>query len=98
MHIENTELGVSFDLPEVFTVRLRLAYNSCKGFITSSDQIYEKLWDGAKALITNWQSEDVKLDDSLDTLTTAKQAKIVEWAGLKVSAWIRDIDRIPKNS
>lgn len=103
MQIKNETLGVSFDLPDVFTVRMRRAYNArmlaargIYGDITADDwQTF--VWHAAFSLIANWQSEDIAASQSLDTASTAKQDHIVEFVIAKISEYVRQANEIPKN-
>lgn len=97
--INNQALGVSFDLPEVYTVRLRLAVQARRGYDSiSEDELYPRLWDAFAPLFSNWQCDCVKSPgQSLDEMNTARQAQIVQFAVLQANEYIRQADEVPKN-
>lgn len=57
------------------------------------------LWEMAKTLITEWECEALPdMDADLSEVTDARAARVIEWAGLTVSAFRRSLDAIEKNS
>jgi hypothetical protein len=57
------------------------------------------LWEMAKALIEEWECEALpELDQDLSKITDPRAARVIEWAGVTVSAYRRSLDAIPKNS
>jgi hypothetical protein len=57
------------------------------------------LWDMAKELITEWESEALPdMNADLANMTDPRAARVIEWASVTVSAFRRSLDTIPKNS
>ena len=57
------------------------------------------LWEMAKVLITEWESEALPdMSADLSELTDPRAARVIEWAGLTVSVYRRGLDAISKNS
>jgi hypothetical protein len=57
------------------------------------------LWEMAKPLIRDWQAEAMPtIDIDVTKETDLRMVRLVEWAGVTVSAWRRGLDEIPKNS
>jgi hypothetical protein len=57
------------------------------------------LWEMAKVLITEWEAEalpDMNID--LSEATDPRAARLIEWAGVTVSAYRRSLDVVSKNS
>ncbi len=57
------------------------------------------LWEMAKSLIEEWESEalpDINAD--LNEITDPRAARIIEWAGVMVSSYRRSLDTVSKNS
>ena len=57
------------------------------------------LWEMAKSLIEEWESESLPdRDADLNEITDPRAARIIEWAGVMVSSYRRSLDTISKNS
>ena len=95
---KNERLGVSFQLPDRVTVRQQLAYYSGAG-LAVGDELFERYWQGAKAIITDWKCEalpDIHAD--LGSLTDPKATDVILWAGMEVKRHMESLDSVPKNS
>ena len=58
-----------------------------------------KLWEMAKVLIDEWESEALPdMNADLNEITDSRAAQIIEWASLIVSGYRRNLDAVPKNS
>lgn len=98
MDFERANPDCKFSVPDKVTVRQQLAYYSETAAASGSD-IFERYWQGAKALITSWQCEimpDHKID--LATVTNPKIAELVVWAGVSVKNYLDTLEELPKNS
>jgi hypothetical protein len=100
MKLENAELGYSCIVPDRPTVRQQLEFvttiNSGRGNKVTN---LERYWDGAKAIITDWQCPempDIEID--LGETTNPKQTKIVVDVGMKVIGHMNNLDNIDPNS
>lgn len=97
-HFENEELGVSFDIPDRFTIREQLAF---RGRINDqpSESAFVRYWLAAQGVIQNWQSADVPdmaaLD--LDAGDSARMADIVVWTANTVAVHMSGLEATPKN-
>lgn len=96
-HYESDVFGVSFDLPENPTARQVLAYDSM--LISERDEpALVSLWECARTVISNWESEYVpSIDTGLDDLEGIHAAQAVEWAATQVSLWRSALNEVPKN-
>lgn len=98
MKFENENWGgVKFNTPEKPSVFQIVAYDSARFGANGAPPILV-LWEMAKALIEDWECEalpDPQAD--LKAVTDARAARVIEWAGIQVSAWRRSLDEIPKN-
>ena len=57
------------------------------------------LWEMAKVLIEEWESEALPdTQANLGELTDPRAARVIEWAGVTVSAYRRSLDAVSKNS
>ncbi len=57
------------------------------------------LWEMAKVLITEWESEALPdMNADLSEITDPRAARVIEWAGVMVSSYRRSLDTVPKNS
>jgi hypothetical protein len=57
------------------------------------------LWEMAKPLITEWEAEALPdMNTDLGEVTDPRAARVIEWAGVTVSAYRRSLDVVPKNS
>ncbi len=57
------------------------------------------LWEMAKVLIIEWESEALPdMNANLNEITDPRAARVIEWAGVTVSAYRRSLDAISKNS
>jgi hypothetical protein len=98
--IENNDaLGVSFELPDIYTGRYRMAFEARKGFTpVTEDDYLPRLWHAGFGIIKNWKCETVPADLPPDDVMTAAQMKVVLWTVSRVGAYVREADEIPKNS
>ena len=96
-HYANTDLGVSFDLPDDPTVADILRYDSTR--IEQGDgPAILVLWECVKPVIVNWECEaltDYHLP--LDKVKSYKAAQAVEWAAFRGSEWRIGLDAVSKN-
>lgn len=86
-------------LPDKPTVRQQMQYYSSAVFIPGSPDNLERRWNGARALILEWECE-IMPDRDID-LTTVYDPKIVEviaWAGAQTAVHLNSLEEIPKNS
>ena len=89
--------GASFSLPDQPSVFQIVAYDSARFSVNGLPPILV-LWEMAKTIIEDWECAalpDPQAD--LKTVTDARAARVIEWAGVKVSNWRRALDEIPKN-
>jgi hypothetical protein len=94
----NEKLGVSFQLPDRVSVRQQLAYISSAGLATGNE-LFEKLWYGARAVVTGWKCEALPdINTDLDSITDPKATEIILWTGLEVKQYMDRLDTVPKNS
>ncbi len=57
------------------------------------------LWEMAKVLISEWESEALpNMNVDLSTITDPRAARVIEWAGVMVSSYRRSLDTVSKNS
>lgn len=106
MEYKNDSLGVSFTVPDTVTVRKQLQYKRGinKAFVqevsSDGDDFYPLFFDGAKAVIENWQCELIPNINELnmDTATSPKVADIVFWTCNIVAGHMNNLEAVPKNS
>ena len=96
-HFENTELKVSFDLPDNPNVLDILTYDS-KRMENYNDRAIVILWECIKPLISNWECEALPDKDSnLTQVQGLDAAQAIEWASFRGSEWRLSLDNVPKN-
>lgn len=89
---------VYFTVPTRPTVRQQLAYLGGAAVLPGAD-LFIRLWEGAKALIDDWECKDlpdineVDLDEIEDPAATA----VIVWVGMRVSKHMNKLDEVPKN-
>jgi hypothetical protein len=96
MEYKNEELKARFVVPDKITVRTQLAYYSEISLGTSSTHV-EKLWNGARLLIQDWECPAFPLDTDLDKVDDPKIAEVIMWAALEVKKHVNNLETIPKN-
>lgn len=77
--------GYSFELPDKWSVRLALDYDSeIELGLSLSQSYYVRLWNALLAVIDEgeWHCKDVPLDVDLDKKQNKKTLEIIKWAGL----------------
>jgi len=82
------------DKPSVFQLLNHdsIRYDSKGGAILN-------LWEMAKVLIEEWESEALPDHNAdLNVVTDPRAARVIEWAGVTVSVYRRSLDEVPKNS
>lgn len=95
---ENQLYGARFTLPDHPTVLQVLAYDSAR-LDNAGAPAFLLLWEMAKPLISGWECQlwpDLNAD--LRKASDLQIVRLVEWAGVTVSAWRRGLDSVPKNS
>lgn len=86
-----------FSVPDRPTVRQQMEYFSATVGAAGS-QLLSRYWEGAKALITEWECEIIpKRDNSLDEMTNPEQAELLIWASMQVKRHMDTLENIPKN-
>ena len=109
MEFKSEELQVRFTVPDHPTYRQLLAYDGARD---QQDTFYEKLWEGARAIIEEWEcgfdaeiekdTEGKKkrlLDVDLDEHPIKDRAlTVIKWAGYRCHSWRFSLDELPKNS
>lgn len=89
--------GASFSVPDQPSVFEIVEYDSARFGVGELPSMLV-LWNMAKTILTDWQSEalpDPRAD--LKEVTDARAARVIEWAGVQVSTWRRGLDELPKN-
>ncbi len=97
MEYKDDKLGVRFEVVERPTVRLQLLYKGTMG-MSPGDEVFIKLWEAAKVMITEWECEHMELDANIDKLDDPKAADVIEFVGLAVFGHVSRLEEIPKNS
>ena len=98
MEYTNGGLGVRLVVKDRPTVREQLRYRGELGTGPMGAQVFERLWLGAKVIITEWECEHIALDANLDELDSKRAAEVIEWAGIVVFGFMETLDGVPKNS
>jgi hypothetical protein len=92
--------GASFIVPDKPTVFQLADYDSRRYDLRGLPSVVI-LWEMAKALITEWESEawpDLEADLQTEVDNPDHAVKLIQWAGTMVAAYRRDLDAISKNS
>ena len=89
--------GARFEVPDNPTVFQIVKYDS-KRYELSDLPTLLLLWEMAKTLITEWESEALpEMDADLSEMTDPRAARVIEWASNLVANHRRNLDLIPKN-
>jgi hypothetical protein len=97
MEYKNEKLSARFVVPDKITVRQQLAYLSEISSAASSNHI-EKLWIGARPLITEWECPDLAdIDTDLSKIDNPKVTDVIMWVAVEVKKHINNLESIPKN-
>lgn len=92
MKFKDKKLGVSFEVPDKFTVRDQLRYKGVTSTLDSEDFLIN-LWHGARLFIQKWECEKFPdFDVSIDKIHDPAIADIVSWAGMQVLGHIRELE------
>ena len=97
MEYKNESLGVSFSVPDTVTVRQQLAYYS-EAAMAFGEDLFPRLWAGARTLIRDWQCEAVPLNVDIDADTNPKAGPVMIWASLRVKEHVDKLGNVEKNS
>lgn len=97
-HYESQTLGVSFEVPDRFSVREQLAFRAA--VVDAEGQTnYERYWQAAQTIVTTWSCELIPdpaaLD--LDAADDYRIANIVQWAANTVAGHMLRLETPPKN-
>ena len=96
MQFERETPKVRFVIPDRPTARQQLAYYSATAGVLDREYL-ERLWVGARTLITEWDCEFPK-DVNLDEVTNPSVVDIMLWAALQVKGYINKLEDLPPNS
>lgn len=97
---KNERLGTSFTVSDSLTVREQLRYKQAIALSVVRPDLYERHWDGVKAVARDWKC-DILPDMSelnFDTMTNPRMTEIVYWACNEVAGHMNDLEEVPKNS
>lgn len=87
----------SFTVPDTVTVRQQLKYFSQIG-VSRSPEMWERYWNGAKSLISDWSCDLFPdMDGDLDAVTDMKITELIIWAGALVKQHMDGLETLPKN-
>ena len=89
--------GARFEVPDNPTVFQIVKFDS-KRYELSDLPALILLWEMAKTLITEWESEALpEMDTDLGEVTDPRAARVIEWAANLVANHRSSLDLIPKN-
>ena len=90
--------GARLVVPDEPSVYQLLQHDSVR-YEASAKGAILNLWEMAKILITEWESEALPdMDIDLNETVDPRAARVIEWAGVTVSAYRRSLDAIEKNA
>ena len=92
---KNKELKVSFELPDVINCRDQLRFFDAT-IGTRENELFIRMWEGAKALIEKWDCSYFDYKDSLDEETDPRITRLVIWIGSEVSRHMNDLEKTEK--
>jgi hypothetical protein len=95
--LENVELGIKLTLPDKWTFRQTLSYDSYMDWRKGKD-LYDRLWMAAKSVIVKLESPNLVLDLDLDGEYNPALVEPMKWVALAVYSVRMALDEIPKNS
>ena len=97
MKFEDKELATSFEIPDPFTYREAMKYDSAVDF--SNEPLYPRLWGGVVAVAQNWQSEHIpELNaEILDDEINGNAYDVIKWASLALFSHVKGLKEVPKN-
>lgn len=87
---------VSFSVPDRPTVRQQMAYFSETTGVVNRAHL-ERLWFGARSMITEWQCELFEKDIDLDKVDDPRITEIILWAAVQVKTHLNSVTETPKN-
>jgi len=96
MQFERENPKIRFVIPDRPTARQQLAYYSATAGVLDREYL-ERLWVGARTLITEWDCEFSK-DVNLDEVTNPSIVDVVLWAALQVKGYINKLEDLHPNS
>ncbi len=78
---------------------LQLINHDSVRYETNEKSAVLNLWEMAKVLITEWESEALPdMNADLSKITDPRAARVIEWAAVEVSSYRRGLDIVSKNS
>lgn len=98
MLYENKALGISFEVPERFTVREQLAFRAAVAS-SAGESSYVRYWMAAQSVIKEWECElvpDMATLD-LDAAEDSRVADVVQWTANTVAGHMLTLETPPKN-
>lgn len=96
---ESEAVGVSFELPDVLTVRQQLRFRSTV-IMTPNAELNERYWAFAQTILTGWECEyapDPAAID-LDTETDNRIADLIQYVANQTAIHMMELRGVPKNS
>lgn len=89
--------GAAFDLPEAWTLREVMAYESRVILENAARPTYERLWSGVRGVAQNWTGV-IPLDFDLDQPAPAGAMDVLQWACMITwGAFQRQKEPVEKN-
>lgn len=99
MKYEDSELGVSFTLPDVVPVRQQLLFRGEISGARTGPDMFIRYWNAAAGLVQDWQCElipDPKEFD-MDAESSFQIANIVVYTGNVTASHMFTLSETPKN-
>lgn len=99
MRYESEDLGVSFELPDMLTVREQLLFRS-RIAERARESYFARYWYAAQTVIREWQCDtipDPAAFDMDDPDEDGMLANVVMWVANTVTGHMAGIDIPPKN-
>jgi hypothetical protein len=96
MEFKREDSACIFTVPDRINVKQQLEFYSTVGGLSGAE-MWERMWEGAKNLIQDWQCELMPdIDTDLTTIDNPEIAGILIWASARVNAHMGGLKSIPK--
>ena len=92
---KDKELKVSFELPDVITCRDQLRFSSAN-IGMRDDEIFIRMWEGAKTLIEKWKCPYFDYKDSYDNVSDPRITRAIIWAGGQDARHMNSLEKTEK--
>lgn len=97
MKFTNSELELSFEVPDTLTARVLLRYDSALMPSADNASMFERMWQAAAVVVQQWSCPLFGIDVDLDSVVDGRVLEGIKFTGISVFNRVTEARQVPKN-